>query len=143
MKPIVLLAVILFAGCNKIEPPPPDPDADPDRNAFVGDIAKLPTVIKSAKPVYPKLQRDAGYEATVWLDVLIDKHGVPLKAIKTEIHGTRYKLDKFNDTWFEATAGFEEPAIAAAMKYRFTPAITSGGDTLRKSWLPMLVRFRL
>ncbi|MDH4070960.1 MAG: energy transducer TonB, partial [Ignavibacteria bacterium] len=60
-----------------------------------------------------------------WVKVLVDKEGIPVRAVV-----------------IKSTAElFDEPAIAAAMGFRFTPAIMNQGPV--KVWVSIPFRFQL
>lgn len=68
-----------------------------------------PRFVLEVKPKYPSLAQRANLEGIVWLKILIDEHGVPIDVVLFKDSGTN--------------AGFEEAALIAAWKCRFTPAI--------------------
>lgn len=79
------------------ETPPPD---------FV-PVDKEPQIINSVIPYYPELAQKAGIEGRVILKIWISKEGKPVQALV-----------------LKSTAKvFDRPAVEAAMKYRFTPAM--------------------
>lgn len=77
--------------------PPPD---------FV-PVEKEPRIVKSVVPYYPELAQKAGIEGRVILKIWVDADGKPHQA-------TILRSDN---------SIFDKPAVEAAMKYRFTPAI--------------------
>jgi TonB family protein len=81
--------------------PPPD---------FV-PVEKVPQVIKEVKPANPDIALRAGIEGRVIVKIWVDKDGKPHKAVVLESDA-----EIFND-----------PAVIAAMQYRFTPAIMNKG----------------
>ena len=87
----------------------PGENEDPGINEFV-KVEKLPEIVEAAKPDYPEAAKKAGIEAKVFVKVLVGKDGNPKKAvvIKSE-----------NEI-------FNQSAIDAAMKSKFTPAINKG-----------------
>jgi protein TonB len=99
------------------EGPPPD---------FV-PVEKQPLPIpgNNPSPVYPEIARRAGVEGTVWVKIWVDKEGNPKKAqvIKSD-------AELFN-----------QPAIEAAMKWKFTPAIMNNGPVA--VWVSIPFKFRL
>lgn len=70
-------------------------------------VDNMPKIKTTSMPVYPEQARQSGLEGTVYLKVLVDQSGMP---VKTEI------IKSTNDI-------FNQPAIDAAMKFTFTPAI--------------------
>lgn len=98
---------------------------DPGMSDFV-PVEKAPQVVQSVQPLYPDIARRAGIEGTVWVNILVDKEGKPKKAVVVK----------------EDAAGvFNDAAIAAAMKYQFTPAIMNAGPV--KVWVAIKFKFQL
>lgn len=88
-------------------------------------VEKYPQAVELITPEYPELARRAGLEGTVYLKVLIDKSGRPLKAVA-------YNYD---------AEIFVQPAINAAMKSVFTPAIQHKSPVM--IWMIIPFKFRL
>ncbi|MCL5029161.1 MAG: TonB family protein [Bacteroidetes bacterium] len=99
-------------------------DAPPDINAFV-PVEKMPQVVVSVPPVYPDLAKRAGIEGTVYVKILVSKEGKPIKTVVI-------KSD---------SEVFNQPAIDAAMKFVFTPAIQHKAPVM--VWVVVPFRFRL
>jgi len=99
------------------EGPPPD---------FV-PVEKQPMPIPGAcpQPVYPEIARRAGVEGKVWVKIWVDKEGNPKKA---QIIKSDAEL-------------FNQPAIEAAMKWKFTPAIMNNGPVA--VWVSIPFVFKL
>lgn len=97
---------------------------DEDPPDFV-PVEKMPVPVKEVKPEYPEIARRAGVEGTVWVKILVDKEG---KAKKAVIQKSDAEI-------------FNEPAIAAAMQYVFTPAIMNSGPVA--VWASIPFRFKL
>lgn len=98
---------------------------DPGMTDFI-PVEKPPQIVRSVQPEYPDIARRAGVEGTVWVNILVDKDGKPKKAVVVK----------------EDAAGiFNDAAIAAAMKYQFTPAIMNAGPV--KVWVAIKFRFQL
>jgi protein TonB len=97
--------------------PPPD---------FV-PVEKQPQPIpgNNPAPTYPEIARRAGVEGTVWVKIWVDKEGKPKKA---QILKSDAEL-------------FNQPAIEAAMKWKFTPAIMNNGPVA--VWVSIPFRFKL
>jgi periplasmic protein TonB len=97
--------------------PPPD---------FV-PVEKTPQPIpgNNPPPVYPEIARRAGVEGTVWVKIWVDKEGNPKKAV---VQKSDAEL-------------FNQPAIDAAMKWKFTPAIMNNGPV--SVWVSIPFKFRL
>lgn len=97
---------------------------EPGMDAFI-PVEKQPQVVKRVVPHYPDLAIRAGLEGTVWVKILVDKDGLPKKAVVVK-----------------STAElFNEPAIEAAMKFVFTPAVMNNGPV--KVWVSIPFRFTL
>ena len=97
---------------------------DPGIDAFV-PVEKLPMAIRQVKPTYPEIARRSGMEGTVWVKILVDREGNPKKAVVV-----KSDADIFN-----------EPAIGAALQWKFTPAIMNNGPVA--VWVAIPFRFRL
>lgn len=82
---------------------------DPDINTFV-QVEKFPKLIESAKPEYPEIAKRAGITGKIFVKVLVDKEGTPKKAIVIKSESEL----------------FNQSAIDAALKSKFTPAINKG-----------------
>ena len=97
---------------------------DPDIDAFM-PVEKLPQPIKQPKPKYPELAQRAGLEGTVHVRILVNKEGVPVRAVVQ-------KSD---------AEVFEEAAIEAAMNSLFTPAVMNNGPIT--CWVSIPYKFNL
>ncbi|MEZ5358573.1 MAG: TonB family protein [Candidatus Zixiibacteriota bacterium] len=86
---------------------------------------KYPELIYEAIPEYPRLAEAAGFEAVVWVQVLINKQGSVSKAQVKSC--SRPGL------------GFEEEAIRAAMKCTYRPAIQN--DIPMACWIAYKIEF--
>ncbi len=95
--------------------PPPD---------FV-PVEKEPEIVKEVKPEYPELARRAGIEGRVIVKIWVDKDGKPHKAVVLKSDAEM----------------FNQPAVDAAMGYRFTPAIMHNGPVA--VWVVIPFRFQL
>jgi len=85
----------------------------------------MPQVVVSAVPVYPELAKRAGVEGTVYVKILVSKEGKPLKAVVI-------KSD---------SEVFNQPAIDAAMRFVFTPAIQHKAPVM--VWVVVPFKFKL
>lgn len=85
----------------------------------------MPQVVVSVPPVYPDLAKRAGIEGTVYVKILVSKEGKPIKAVVV-------KSD---------SEVFDQPAVDAAMKFVFTPAIQHKAPVM--VWVVVPFRFRL
>ncbi|MCL4550499.1 MAG: energy transducer TonB [Bacteroidetes bacterium] len=99
-------------------------EKEPDINKFV-QVEKLPEMIESAKPDYPEAAKKAGIEAKVFVKVLVDKEGNPKKAIV---------IKSENEI-------FNQSAVNAAMKSRFTSAVNKGEKVA--VWVVLPYRYTL
>jgi TonB family protein len=84
-----------------------------------------PMVISRAIPEYPEIAKRIGMEGSVVVQVLLDKNGKVKKA----------QLVKASDDIFI------EPALAAAQRWTFTPALMQGKPVA--VWMSIPFRFRL
>lgn len=103
----------------RIEEDGPPPDFVP--------VEKQPQPLpgNNPAPVYPEIARRAGVEGTVWVKIWVDKEGNPRKA---QVLKSDAEL-------------FNQPAIDAAMKWKFTPAIMNNGPVA--VWVSIPFKFRL
>ena len=99
-------------------------EEEPSPDAFI-PVEKSPVAVTQVSPEYPDLARRAGVEGVVWVKALIDKEGRVRKAM----------IQKSDSEIFN------EAAIAAAMKWVFTPAKMSNGTV--SVWISIPFRFRL
>ncbi|UCD93752.1 MAG: energy transducer TonB [Candidatus Zixiibacteriota bacterium] len=104
----------------------PDEEYLPEPDEFVP--VEIPAeMIYEEVPDYPRLARQAGMEAVVWVKALVDKGGNVKKAMVLKSSGSR--------------AGFDEAAVAAAYKCKFKPAIQNGRPVA--VWVSYSVEFTL
>jgi len=78
-------------------------------------------------PEYPRLAKQAGMEAVVWIKALVDKDGDVKKAMVLRSSGSK--------------AGFDEAAVEAANKCKYKPAIQNGRPVA--VWVSYQVEFVL
>ena len=110
---------------DELEPTQQDnSEKEPDINEFV-KVEKLPEIVKAAKPDYPEAAKKAGIEGKVFVKALIDKDGNPKKAIVIK-----------SDAEI-----FNQSAVDAAMKSRFTSAVNKGEKIA--VWVVLPYRFTL
>lgn len=100
-------------------------DDEPGMGEFV-PVEKSPQIVQSVQPEYPEIARRAGVEATVWVNILVDKKGKPKKAVVVKEDGAGV---------------FNESAIKAAMAYQFTPAVMNSGPV--QVWVSIKFKFTL
>lgn len=98
----------------------------PDMNEFI-PYQHLPEMIYEAVPDYPRLARQAGMEASVWIKALVDKDGNVINAVVFKSSGTK--------------AGFDEAAVVAAYNCKFRPAVQNGFPV--PAWVTYKVEFIL
>ncbi len=99
-------------------------DEEPDINAFV-PYEKGPEIIVGAQPVYPEIAQRAGITGKVYVKVLVDKDGKPKKAVVIK-----------SDSEI-----FNQPAIDAAMKTVFSPALQNKHPIM--VWVVIPFKFQL
>ena len=110
--------VVIDAPVN----PPEDPEPLP---GVYMCIERPPEVVMTSVPVYPELAQRINLEGSVTINVMVDKEGKVKKAL----------LMKSTDDLFT------QPALEAAKKWIFTPAIMNGKPVL--VWVAIPFRFRL
>jgi TonB family protein len=99
-------------------------EAEPEMNAIVA-VEKLPNMIEAAQPEYPVEAKKNNITGKSFVKVLVDKEGNVKKAVVIK---SDHEL-------------FNQPAIDAAMKSKFTPAI-QGGKPIAV-WIVLPYRFTL
>jgi len=102
----------------------PKEDEAPDMNAFT-PVEKQPEVVVHPVPVYPDLAKRAGVEGTVFVKILVNKEGKPIKAVVV-------KSD---------SEVFNQPSVDAALKFVFTPAIQHKSPVM--VWVVIPFKFKL
>jgi periplasmic protein TonB len=104
----------------------PDDEYMPAPDEFVP--TEIPAeMISEATPEYPRLAKQAGLEAVVWVKALVDKNGDVKKAMIYKSSGSK--------------AGFDEMAVEAAYKCKFKPAVQNGRPVA--VWVAYSVEFSL
>jgi protein TonB len=88
-------------------------------------VEKEPQIIKQVKPNYPELAMRAGLEGKVWVKIWVDKEGKPRDVVILK-----------SDAEI-----FNEPAIAAARQFLFTPAYMNNGPV--DVWVSVPFNFKL
>jgi protein TonB len=99
-------------------------DEEPGMDAFI-PVEKQPQIVKRVIPKYPDMAIRAGLEGTVWVKILVDKDGMPKKAVVI-----KSSAELFNDE-----------AVKAAMSFVFTPAVMNNGPV--KVWVSIPFKFTL
>ena len=84
-----------------------------------------PEIIVTAEPEYPRQARMVGLTATVWVRIQVDEKGDAADAVIYISSGSK--------------AGFDEAALAAAMKCKFKPGIQNGKAV--KVWVSLKFEF--
>lgn len=87
-------------------PPPPPSDSGADSGIFLA-FDEPPILVDFVTPRYPDLAREAGFEGTVRVRVLVDEQG---KVIDADVISS------------DVSPAMDQAAIEAAMKCRFKPA---------------------
>jgi TonB family protein len=88
-------------------------------------VDKMPVPITTMQPEYPEVARRAGVEGTVWVKLLVNKNGIPTKAL----------IQKSDAEIFNSVS------IFAAMQFRFSPAFINGEQV--SVWASIPFRFKL
>jgi len=104
----------------------PDEEYMPSMDEFV-PVEDPAVMILEHVPEYPRLAKQAGMEAVVWVKALVDKNGNVKKAVVFTSSGSK--------------AGFDEAAVTAAYKCKYTPAIQNGRPV--PIWVAYKVEFTL
>ncbi|MEE9443046.1 MAG: energy transducer TonB [candidate division Zixibacteria bacterium] len=84
-----------------------------------------PEFVHKEEPIYPRLALEAGFDATLTVEVFVGKEGKVLKAQIAKC--TKPKM------------GFEEEALKAAYKSVFSPAIQNGQPV--GIWISYVIKF--
>ena len=111
----ILLSLMLFILFSCSRPAGKDQEVTPNaetRGEHFAPVEKAPIMVKSVSPEYPQGALEMGITGTVWLKVLVDETGRILEA--------KIVKDSGKDV------GFEEAALAAAMKTEWKPATSDG-----------------
>ena len=104
----------------------PDEEYMPAIDEFV-PVETPAEMIYEHPPEYPRLAKQAGMEAVVWVKALVDKNGDVKKAVIYKSSGSK--------------AGFDEAAVEAAYKCKYSPAIQNGRPV--PIWVAYQVEFTL
>ncbi len=91
---------------SEFEEPPPPPTPDTMIYEFF-KVEVKPRVLKQAIPEYPEIARKAGIEGRVVIRAVVDENG---NVIQAEVISSTNEI-------------FNEPALKAAYKYKFSPAM--------------------
>jgi len=109
------------------QPSDPAPSAKASGSASEGFIAveKIPEPIQIARPVYTDFAFRSGAQGMVYVKVLVDEQGKPMKA----------QVMKSDN------AALDDMAVEAAMRSEFTPGIMSSGPV--KAWVTIPFKFTI
>ncbi|MFA7420686.1 MAG: energy transducer TonB [Melioribacteraceae bacterium] len=102
----------------------PDNETDPEMNTFQ-EVEKLPEMVEAATPDYPEEAKKNKITGKAFVKVLVDKEGNPKKAVV---------IKSDNEL-------FNQPAIDAALKSKFTPAMQAYKPIA--VWIVLPYRFTL
>lgn len=97
---------------------------DPDINAFIS-VEKMPEMREAVTPVYPAEAKKNKITGKVFVKVLVDKEGNPKRAIVIKSESEL----------------FNQPAVDAAMKSKFSPALDKGNPIA--VWILLPYKFSL
>ena len=108
-----LFVFFIFLSCSrsvsKDQGTPPNAEISGEH---VAPIEKVPIMVKNVSPEYPQGALEMEITGTVWLKVFVDERGRILEAKIVEDSGK--------------DVGFEEAALAAAVKTEWKPATSNG-----------------
>jgi protein TonB len=103
-------------------------DLLPDTGQFVPhDTEPVLLNPEDCLPEYPEMARKAGVEGKVWVQILVDQEGIVRDAIIAREAGVN--------------AGFEEAALEAALKRKYSPAMQNKNPVA--VWISYKVSFKL
>ncbi len=89
-------------------------------------VQRLPQIVKQVLPIYPEIAKRVGLEGRVTVKLWVDKEGNPHQASVLTSDGEL----------------FNQPAIDAAIQYRFTPAIMNNGPVSVWVTIPFVFKLR-
>jgi protein TonB len=96
----------------------------PDINDFI-PVDKMPQVNVSIPPKYPEQAKREGIDGTVYIKLLVNKEGKPIRSVV---------MRSDNEI-------FNQPALDAAMKFEFAPAIKN--ERAIVMWVVIPFKFKL
>jgi TonB family protein len=120
-----LMLLILFSCSRSVSKDQETPPNAEISGEHFGPVEKAPIMVKNVSPEYPQGALEMEITGTVWLKVFVDERGRILEAKIVEDSGK--------------DVGFEEAALAAAVKTEWKPA-TSNGKPI-SVWLTYKVDF--
>ena len=109
---------------QSIDLPLPPPDVEPPMEFWHAEV--LPKLIHFSVPEYPTIAKKAGLECVVFVQILVDEKGNPVKVKVAKPCGN---------------VGFNEAAEEAAWKCTFTPG--KQNDKPVRVWVSLPFRFEL
>ncbi len=107
-----LMLLILFSCSRSVSRDRGTPPKVEVSGENLGPTEEAPIMLKSATPEYPQGALEMGITGTICLKVFVDERGRILEAKIVEDSGK--------------DVGFEEAALAAAMKTKWKPATSNG-----------------
>jgi protein TonB len=102
------------------------PSADPNAIYGASGVSVSAVAVSTVLPVYPPAARQAGLEGTVVVEILVDTSGVVFDARVARPAGH----------------GFDESAVAAVRRFRFSPALLHGSPVRVRMFWPVEFRLR-
>jgi TonB family protein len=114
----------LAGGGEGLDPGFTLPDEKPPEPFVV--VEREPVLVKKIEPAFPELAIKAGLEGRVWVRIWVDREG---KAHKAEVMKSTAEV-------------FNEPSLAAAMKFVFVPAYTTSGPVSVWVSIPFTFKFK-
>ena len=131
---LLVLVALSLASCSTwfgiLETDAPDAEVEnddylPEPDEFV-PVEVFPEMVYCEEPVYPPQAIQNGWEGVVWVQTLVDKHGVVRDARVGKTSGIQC---------------LDEAAVGAAYLCRYTPAIQNGRPVA--CWVAYKVEFVL
>lgn len=100
-------------------------------------VDKMPAPITTTVPQYPEVARKVGVEGMVWLKLIVDQEGRPMKVsvLKSNVNTTDAQQSA------SLRSAFEQAAIEAANQWKFSPAMLNGKPV--KVWVTLPFKFTL
>ena len=135
---ILALLLIGTMSCSKNDDKKAEPKKTPEAQLLapviegepgIGELNRVdvePVAVNMVKPEYPESARAAGTQGTVYVEVLVGKGGRVKKAVAIKTEGG---------------AELEKAAVAAALRWIFTPAKQKGQPV--EAWVTIPFRFYL
>lgn len=128
-KLVLLLMVISFIGISaqKVEK-----NASQEKGKFI-ELKTMPKIVQQAMPVYPEEAKKLGIMGKVIVEVNLDEEG---NVVSTSVVTANLEGSEKSSTIDEATRTrlrdvFNQPAIDAAKKTKFSPGIDKNGKAVK------------